>query len=148
MALHDGHSVYAFTRPGDTAAQQFARSTGAVWAGGSDAAPPEPLDAALIFAPDGGLVPQALKAVRKGGCVVCGGIHMSDIPGFAYADLWEERLIRSVANLTRDDGERFLPLAAEIGIAPEVHRYPLGDAACALEDLRQGRFTGAAVLVP
>jgi propanol-preferring alcohol dehydrogenase len=140
--------VYAFTRPGDLAAQAFARRLGAVWAGSSEASPPEPLDAALIFAPVGALVPKALKAVRKGGSVVSGGIHMSDIPAFPYADLWHERVIRSVANLTRSDGEEFLPLAIEAGIETETTVYPLEDANRALDDLRSGKFSGAAVLVP
>ena len=148
VALHEGHEVYAFTRAGDREAQGFARRLGAVWADDSEAEPPHKLDAALIFAPAGELVPRALKVLRKGGRVVCGGIHMSDIPGFPYADLWQERVIRSVANLTRADGEAFLPLAAEIGIDPDVHAYALADANAALEDLRAGRFTGAAVLVP
>ncbi|MEM1050314.1 MAG: zinc-dependent alcohol dehydrogenase family protein [Pseudomonadota bacterium] len=148
LARYDGRQIYAFTRPGDSAAQDFARALGAVWAGASTTAPPEPLDAAIIFAPAGPLVPAALKAVRKGGRVVCGGIHMSDIPGFAYDLLWEERSIRSVANLTRQDGLEFLPLAEQAGIRTEVHAYPLEAANEALEDLRQGRFTGAAVLVP
>lgn len=148
LARYDGRQIYAFTRPGDSTAQDFARALGAVWAGASTTAPPEPLDAAIIFAPAGPLVPAALKAVRKGGRVVCGGIHMSDIPGFGYDLLWEERSIRSVANLTRQDGLDFLPLAKRAGIRTEVHPYPLEAANEALEDLRQGRFTGAAVLVP
>jgi propanol-preferring alcohol dehydrogenase len=148
LALHEGHQVYAFTRPDDVAAQRFARSLGATWAGSADEDPPCPLDTALIFAPAGPLVPRALSVLRKGGSVVCGGIHMSDIPGFAYRLLWEERQIRSVANLTRADGEQFLPLAHAIGIAPQVHRYALSDANDALDDLRHGRFSGAAVLVP
>ncbi len=148
VALHAGHQVYAFTRPGDEDAQHFARSLGACWAGDADADPPHALDAALIFAPAGELVPRALSLVRKGGRVVCGGIHMSDIPSFPYEWLWEEREIRSVANLTRRDGEEFLPLAGEIGIAPKVHAYPLESANEALDDLRAGRFTGAAVLIP
>ena len=148
VALHDGHEVYAFTRDGDAAAQAFALSLGASWAGDASSHPLAPLDAALIFAPAGELVPRALSLLRKGGCVVCGGIHMSDIPSFPYADLWQERVIRSVANLTRADGEAFLPLAADIGIDPEAHRYALADANTALDDLRHGRFTGAAVLVP
>ncbi|MWD27367.1 zinc-binding alcohol dehydrogenase family protein [Aquicoccus sp. SCR17] len=148
LCVHQGQEVFAFTRPGDSAAQDFARSLGAVWAGSSDEMPPEPLDVALIFAPVGALIPQALKAVRKGGSVVSGGIHMSDIPAFPYADLWEERVIRSVANLTRADGEEFLPRAAEAGIETHTKRYPLESANEALEDLRQGRLQGAAVLVP
>ena len=140
--------MFAFTRPGDTAAQEFARSLGAVWAGGSDQPPPEPLDAAIIFAPAGALVPIALRAVRKGGTVVCGGIHMSDIPAFPYRDLWLERTLCSVANLTRRDGEEFLQLAPMIPIRTEVQRFPLSDANEALTRLREGRLQGAAVLVP
>ncbi|RDI60201.1 zinc-dependent alcohol dehydrogenase family protein [Microvirga subterranea] len=143
-----GREVYAFTRPGDAAAQDFARSLGAVWAGGSDAAPPEPLDAAIIFAPVGSLVPAALKVIRKGGRVVCGGIHMSDIPGFPYRLLWEERQIVSVANLTRRDGGDFLRIAPQAGVRTETKRYPLEAANEALADLREGRLQGAAVLVP
>lgn len=148
LAVWQGRKVFALTKPGDTEAQAFARSLGAAWAGGSDELPPEPLDAAILFAPVGSLVPAALKAVRKGGRVVCGGIHMSDIPAFPYADLWGERHILSVANLTRQDGEEFLPLAAEAGIATEHRAYALEDANQALEDMRQGRLQGAAVLVP
>jgi propanol-preferring alcohol dehydrogenase len=148
VASWQGRRVHAFTRPGDTAAQAFARSLGAVWAGGSDALPPEPLDAAIIFAPVGALVPVALKAVKKGGRVVCGGIHMSDIPGFPYALLWEERQLLSVANLTRADGREFLALAPRAGVRTEVRRYPLDAANEALADLREGRLQGAAVLVP
>jgi propanol-preferring alcohol dehydrogenase len=143
-----GRRVFAFTRAGDTAAQAFARSLGAVWAGGSDDKPPEELDAAIIFAPVGSLVPAALKAVRKGGRVVCGGIHMSDIPSFPYSILWEERQVRSVANLTRDDAREFLEIAPKAGIQCEVTRYPLERANEALADLRQGRLQGAAVLIP
>jgi propanol-preferring alcohol dehydrogenase len=143
-----GRAVYAFTRPGDDAAQRMARSLGAVWAGGSDEAPPDLLDAAIIFAPVGGLVPQALRAVRKGGRVVCGGIHMSDIPAFPYEWLWEEREIVSVANLTREDGHRFLAVARDAGIKTTTRVYPLERANEALDDLRAGRFQGAAVLVP
>jgi propanol-preferring alcohol dehydrogenase len=138
--------VFAFTRPGDTAAQAFARQLGADWAGPSDAPPPEPLDAAIIFAPVGALVPRALRAVRKGGVVVCGGIHMSDIPGFPYGDLWEERAICSVANLTRRDGEEFLRLAAEARVRTEVELFPLEAANDALARLRAGQVRGAAVL--
>ena len=138
----------AFTRPGDEAAQRFARALGASWAGGSDEEPPEPLDAAIIFAPVGALVPAALRAVRKGGRVVCGGIHMSDIPSFPYRWLWEERQIVSVANLTRRDGVEFLKIAAEAGVRAETHRYDLADANVALADLREGRLQGAAVLTP
>jgi propanol-preferring alcohol dehydrogenase len=148
VAAWQGHRVYAFTRRGDTAAQEFARSLGAVWAGGSDETPPEPLDAAIIFAPVGALVPQALAAVRKGGRVVCGGIHMSDIPSFPYRLLWEERHIVSVANLTRMDAREFLAIAPQAGVKTEVTRYPLARANEALADLRDGRLQGAAVLVP
>ncbi len=148
VASHHGQEVYAFTRPGDTAAQEFARRLGAVWAGDSSAAAPVPLDAAIIFAPDGELVPRALRAVRKGGRVICAGIHMSDIPSFPYADLWGERHLESVANLTRRDGEEFLPLAAALPVHTEVHRYALADVNRALDDLRAGRFTGAAVVIP
>jgi propanol-preferring alcohol dehydrogenase len=148
VAAWQGRSVYAFTRPGDVKTQAFARSLGAVWAGGSDEPPPEPLDAAIIFAVVGDLVPVALQAVRKGGRVVCAGIHMSDIPGFPYALLWEERQLVSVANLTRQDGLDFLALAPTIGIVTTTHPYALRDANVALADLRAGRFDGAAVLVP
>ncbi|KRW96129.1 zinc-dependent alcohol dehydrogenase family protein [Paracoccus sp. MKU1] len=148
VAAWQGRAVHAFTRPGDLRSQEFARKLGAVWAGGSDQAPPEPLDAAIIFAPVGELVPAALKAVRKGGRVVCAGIHMSDIPAFPYALLWHERQIASVANLTRQDGLDFLSLAPRIGIATETTTYPLREANRALDDLRAGRFDGAAVLVP
>ena len=143
-----GRSVYAFTRPGDTATQDFARQLGATWAGNADQSPPDLLDVAIIFAPVGALVPLALKAVRKGGRVVCAGIHMSDIPSFPYALLWEERALLSVANLTRRDGLDFLQLVPKIGIVTRTHRYPLIDANQALADLRAGRFEGAAVLVP
>jgi propanol-preferring alcohol dehydrogenase len=148
IATWQGRRVYAFTRSGDEAAQAFARSLGAVWAGGSEEMPPEPLDAAIIFAPVGGLVPLALKAVRKGGSVVCGGIHMSDIPSFPYRLLWEERQIVSVANLTRMDAREFLSIAARAGLRTEVKRYPLAEANAALADLRGGRVQGAAVLIP
>ena len=148
VAKWQGRSVFAFTRPGDVATQAFARSLGAAWAGGSDEMPPEPLDAAIIFAPVGDLVPLALKAVRKGGRVVCAGIHMSDIPSFPYRLLWEERQLVSVANLTRQDGIDFLRLAPEIGIVTQTTSYPLNQANQALADLRAGRFEGAAVLVP
>src|SRR5579871_584863 len=148
VAVHEGRQVYAFTRPGDEASQRFARGLGAVWAGGSDAAPPEPLDAALIFAPVGALVPAALRAVDKGGVVVCAGIHMSDVPSFPYAELWGERVIRSVANLTRADGEAFLALAPRVPVVTTVRPYPLARANEALDDLRAGRLEGAAVLVP
>jgi propanol-preferring alcohol dehydrogenase len=143
-----GRDVYAFTRPGDDAAQKFARSLGAVWAGGSDEAPPVPLDVALIFAPVGALIPAALQAVRKGGRVVSGGIHMSDIPAFPYRLLWDERSIASVANLTREDGVEFLRIASEAGVVTETTAYPLARANEALSDLREGRLQGAAVLVP
>jgi alcohol dehydrogenase, propanol-preferring len=148
VAAWQGRRVYAFTRRGDDAAQAFARTLGAVWAGASDEMPPEPLDAAIIFAPVGALVPLALKAVRKGGRVVCGGIHMSDIPSFPYRLLWEERQIVSVANLTRADAHEFLQIAPQAGVRPEVTRYPLEAANTALADLRDGRLQGAAVLVP
>jgi propanol-preferring alcohol dehydrogenase len=148
VARWQGRSVFAFTRPGDTASREFARALGAAWAGGSDEMPPEPLDAAIIYAPSGALVPAALKAVRKGGRVVCAGIHMSDIPSFPYSLLWEERQLVSVANLTRRDGLDFLRLAAEIGIVTRTTRYRLDQANEALSDLRAGRFEGAAVLVP
>jgi propanol-preferring alcohol dehydrogenase len=148
VAVWQGRRVYGFTRPGDDAAQAFARSLGAAWAGGSDQLPPEPLDAAIIFAPAGGLVPAALKAVKKGGRVVCGGIHMSDIPSFPYALLWEERQVMSVANLTREDAREFLEIAPRAGLHTEITRYPLARANDALNDLRDGRLQGAAVLVP
>ena len=143
-----GRAVYAFTRPGDAAAQNHALKLGATWAGGSDKRAPEKLDAAIIFAPVGSLVPAALRAVRKGGRVVCGGIHMSDIPRFAYDLLWEERQVLSVANLTRKDGRDFLAIARQIGIQTDTTAYPLEEANAALDDLRAGRFQGAAVLVP
>jgi len=148
MARWQGRSVFAFTRPHDKATQDFARRMGAAWAGGSDEAPPEPLDVAIIFAPTGALVPAALKAVRKGGRVVCAGIHMSDIPSFPYALLWEERQIISVANLTRQDGIDFLGLAPRIHVATQTTVYRLKNANQAIEDLHAGRFDGAAVLVP
>jgi propanol-preferring alcohol dehydrogenase len=148
VAKWQGRSVFAFTRPGDTATQAFARSLGATWAGGSDEMSPEPLDAAIIFAVVGALVPLALKAVRKGGRIVCAGIHMSDIPSFPYRLLWEERQLVSVANLTRQDGLDFLRIAPEIGIITQTTSYPLKQANEALADLRAGRFEGAAVLVP
>ena len=140
--------MFAFTRPGDSATQSFARLLNVAWAGGSDEAPPEPLDAAILFAPAGDLVPLALKAVRKGGRVVCAGIHMSDIPSFPYSLLWGERQILSVANLTRRDWIDFIRLALETGIITETTRYALQQANQALEDLRTGRFRGAAVLAP
>src|SRR5882724_8228773 len=148
IAAWQGRRVYAFTRSGDDAAQAFAKSLGAVWAGGSDEMPPEPLDAAIIFAPVGALVPMALKAVKKGGRVVCGGIHMTDIPSFPYRLLWEERHIVSVANLTRADAREFLTLVPQAGVKSEVTRYPLEAANDALADLREGRLQGAAVLIP
>jgi propanol-preferring alcohol dehydrogenase len=148
VAAWRGHRVYAFTRGGDQAAQAFARSLGAVWAGASEEMPPEPLDAAIIFAPVGALIPLALAAVKKGGRVVCGGIHMSDIPSFPYRLLWEERHIVSVANLTRADAREFLSVAAQAGVRTQVTRYPLESANEALADLREGRLQGAAVLIP
>ena len=146
IAVAEGREVFAFTRAGDTAAQQLALDTGARWAGASDAAAPEPLDAALIFAPVGALVPQALRAVVKGGTVVCGGIHMSDIPAFPYRWLWEERKLVSVANLTRADGLALMRLAAEVPLRVHVTHYRLQDANAELDDLRAGRVAGAAVL--
>ncbi len=148
VAAQQGQKIYAFTREGDEEAQAFARRCGAVWVGSSTDAAPVPLDAALIFAPVGALVPKALRDVRKGGSVVCGGIHMSDIPAFPYADLWGERQISSVANLTREDGREFLELARRLTINTEVHTYPLAAANDALRDLREGVFSGSAVLVP
>lgn len=148
VARYHHQRVYAFTRAGDTEAQDFARSLGAAWAGASGQSPPAVLDGAIIFAPEGALVPLALAAVRPGGTVVCAGIHMSDIPSFPYSLLWGERTLCSVANLTRRDGEAFLPLAARIPIQTSVTTYPLERANQALEDLRHGRFTGAAVIVP
>jgi len=148
LALARGQRVFAFTRPGDEAAQAFARRLGAEWAGGSDEAPPEALDAALLFAPVGELVPTALSHVRPGGSVVSGGIHMSDIPSFPYRLLWEERSVKSVANLTRRDGEEFLALAPTVPIRTETRAYPLDQANRALDDLREGRLSGAAVLIP
>ena len=148
VAAWEGRRLFAFTRPGDTTAQNFARSLGAEWAGGSDQAAPEDLDAAIIFAPVGSLVPAALRAVRKGGTVVCGGIHMSDIPAFPYSILWGERQVVSVANLTRQDGTEFFDIAAKAGVRTAVTPYPLEEANAALADLREGRLSGAAVLVP
>lgn len=148
VARHEGRRVFAFVRPGDEAAERFAIEMGAAWAGPSSAPPPEELDAAILFAPAGALVPLALRAVARGGVVVCGGIHMSDIPSFPYEILWGERVLRSVANLTRRDGEEFLALAPRVPVRTEVHTYPLGDAGRALEDLRAGAFSGAAVVVP
>ena len=146
IAVHQGREVYAFTRSGDVTAQDFARSLGAVWAGSSDDRPPEELDAAIIFAPVGPLVPTALRAVRKGGTVVCGGIHMSDIPSFPYSTLWEERSLVSVANLERRDAEELLAIAPRIPIRTEVESFPLEEANEALIRLREGRLSGAAVL--
>ncbi len=148
VARHEGRRVFAFTRRGDAAAQDFARALGAEWAGGSDEAPPEPLDAAILFAPVGALVPAALRAVDRGGVVVCAGIHMSEIPGFPYEILWQERVVRSVANLTRRDGEEFLALAPQVPVRTEVETLPLDRANEALARLREGRVTGALVLVP
>jgi alcohol dehydrogenase, propanol-preferring len=148
LARHEGRSLFAFVRPGDEGAMAFARSLGAAWAGSSEALPPEPLDAAIIFAPVGWLVPAALRALRPGGRVVCAGIHMSPIPSFPYDILWQEREIVSVANLTRRDGEEFLALAPKVPVRTTVQPYPLAAANRALTDLREGRVTGAAVLVP
>lgn len=147
LARYQGRQVFAFTRPGDIEKQQFARQLGAVWAGGSDDLPPEPLDAAILFAPAGKLVPAALRAVAKGGVVVCAEIHMSDIPSFPYEILWSERILRSVANLTRKDGEEFLALAPKVPIRTEVEPFPLSAANEALNALRSGKINGAAVLV-
>jgi propanol-preferring alcohol dehydrogenase len=147
VARYEGREVYGFTRPGDAAARDFARALGAVWAGGSDEAPPEELDAAIIFAPVGALVPAALRASARGGTVVCAGIHMSDIPAFPYEILWGERTVRSVANLTRKDGEEFLALAPKAGVRTHTRALPLDQANVALDDLREGRIEGAAVLV-
>jgi alcohol dehydrogenase, propanol-preferring len=148
VAGHEGREIHAFTRPGDTAAQAFALELGAASAAGSDEAAASSLEAAIIFAPDGALVPVALRAVVPGGTVVCGGIHMSDIPSFRYEDLWRERTLRSVANLTRADAREFLALAPQVPVTTHVHRYPLEATNEALDDLRAGRFTGAAVVVP
>ena len=148
VALHQGRRVFAFTRAGDTGGQDFARELGAEWAGASGERPPEELDAAILFAPAGELVPLALRALAKGGTVVCAGIHMSDIPAFPYELLWGERSVRSVANLTRTDGEEFLALAPRVPVRTTVTEYPLARAGEALEDLRAGRFHGAAVVVP
>jgi propanol-preferring alcohol dehydrogenase len=146
VAEWQGRKVFAFTRAEDTAAQALARSLGAVWAGGSQERPPEPLDAAIVFAPVGPLVPLALRALDRGGVVVCAGIHMSDIPSLSYAELWEERGVRSVANLTRSDAEEFLAIAPQVPVRTHVTTYPLAETARALEDLRAGAFTGAAVV--
>jgi len=148
VAVHEKRQVYAFTRAGDAEAQQFARELGCIWAGASEDIPPEELDAAIIFAPVGDLVPTALRATARGGTVVCAGIHMSDIPAFPYSILWQERTVRSVANLTRRDAEEFLALAPRVPVRTHVTPYPLRDANVALDDLRHGRFSGAAVLVP
>jgi propanol-preferring alcohol dehydrogenase len=148
VAVFQGREVYAFTRPGDEGGQEFARSLGASWAGGSDETPPEPLDAAIIFASAGMLIPQALRVLAPGGAVVCAGIHMSDIPSFPYEYLWHERSVRSVANLTRADGEEFLALAPTVPVRTTVTIYELDRAEDALADLRAGRFHGTAVIVP
>lgn len=148
VAVHQGKRLFAFTRPGDTDAQEFARELGAEWAGSSEDSPPEALDAAIIFAPVGSLLPTALRALARGGTVVCAGIHMSDIPSFPYSILWEERTVRSVANLTRRDAEEFLALAPKVPVKTHVQRYSMSEANIALEDLRHGRLRGAAVLVP
>jgi propanol-preferring alcohol dehydrogenase len=147
VAVHQKRRVFAFTRPGDREGQEFARRLGAVWAGGSEELPPEELDAAIIFAPVGSLVPAALRATAKGGVVVAGGIHMSDIPSFPYRLLWEERALRSVANLTRRDGEEFLEIAPRVPVKTTVEAFPLREANEALERLRKGKIEGAAVLV-
>jgi alcohol dehydrogenase, propanol-preferring len=148
VARHRGQRVFAFTRPGDLDAQRFARELGAQWAGPSDTAPPEPLDAAILFAPVGALVPAALRAVDKGGAVICGGIHMSDVPQFPYQILWGERVVRSVANLTRADAREFLALAAQIPVRTHTEVFALADGAEALARLRAGALRGSAVLVP
>ncbi|HMA16766.1 MAG TPA: zinc-dependent alcohol dehydrogenase family protein [Kiloniellaceae bacterium] len=148
VAIWEGREVHAFTRPGDAEAQAFARALGAAWAGASGEAPPEPLDAAILFAPVGALVPEALRRTAPGGTVVCAGIHMSDIPSFPYRILWEERVVRSVANLTRRDAEEFLALAPKVPVRTHTTDYPLAEANRALDDLRQGRVQGAAVLRP
>jgi propanol-preferring alcohol dehydrogenase len=147
VARYQHRQVYAFTRPGDEEGQAFARKMGATWAGGSDTLPPEQLDAAIIFAPVGDLVPQSLKALARGGAVVCAGIHMSDIPSFPYDILWHERRIQSVANLTRQDGEEFLTLAPKVPVRSEIQTYPLEETNQALDDLREGRLSGSAVIV-
>ena len=146
VARYEKKEIYAFTRPGDKAGQESARSLGAIWAGGSDEAPPEKLDAAIIFAPVGALVPAALRALAKGGVVVCGGIHMSDIPSFPYVDLWQERAITSVANLTRRDGEEFLKIAPRVPVKTKVETFSLEEANTALEKFRTGKLSGNAVL--
>jgi propanol-preferring alcohol dehydrogenase len=147
VACHQGRQVFAFTKPGDAEGQQFARELGAIWAGDSTQSPPEVLDAAILFAPVGALVPLALRSVCKGGVVVCAGIHMSDIPAFSYRLLWGERVVRSVANLTRRDGEEFLALAAQAPVRTRVETFPLGEANEALRRLRTGEVKGAAVLL-
>src|SRR5205807_9647041 len=147
IALYQGREIFAFTRPGDETSQQAARKLGAKWAGGSDEMPPEKLDAAIIFASVGALVPAALRALAKGGVVVCGGIHMSDIPTFPYVDLWNERVITSVANLTRRDGEEFVKLAPRVPVKTEVETFPLEEANTALDKFRAGKLDGTAVLV-
>ena len=147
MACYQRREIFAFTKPGDFEGQRFARDLGAVWAGGSNELPPAKLDAAIIFAPVGALVPQALKAVRKGGVVVCAGIHMSDIPAFPYAILWEERSVCSIANLTRRDGEEFMALAPKVPVRTEVETFRLEEANTALNRLRAGKIRGAAVLI-
>jgi alcohol dehydrogenase, propanol-preferring len=148
LALAHGREVYAFVAPGDDIAKRFALQLRVTWAGASNAAPPVPLDSAIIFAPVGSLVPEALSRTVPGGIVVCAGIHMSDIPAFPYRLLWEERIVRSVANLTRADATEFLMLAARFPVQTYVHAYPLADANRALDDLRSGRLSGAAVLIP
>ena len=148
VGVYQGREVFAFTRPGDERTQEFASSLGASWAGGTDDTPPEELDAAIIFAPAGELVPRALKLLAPGGVVVCAGIHMSDIPSFPYEDLWHERTIRSVANLTRLDGHEFLELAREVPVRTTITTYPLDQAESALADLRAGKFEGTAVIIP
>ena len=148
IARADGRTVFAFTRKNDVDGQRFAKQCGAHWAGASEEAPPEPLDAAIIFAPVGALIPQALRVTRKGGIVVCGGIHMSDIPAFPYSLLWGERRVESVANLTREDGKRFMAIAARVPLRTHTTQYPLEKANDALDDLREGRLSGAAVLIP
>ncbi len=148
IAVHEGREVYAFTRPGDTSTQEFAKRLGAIWAGGSDSQPPVRLDAAIIFAPVGSLIPLALKATSKGGVVVCGGIHMSEIPAFPYRLLWEERVVRSVANLTREDGRMLLDAASKVPVRTSVELFPLDQANQALDQLRSGNVEGAAVLAP
>jgi alcohol dehydrogenase, propanol-preferring len=148
VARSQGREIYAFTRPGDRASQQFARDLGAIWAGDSSALPPEELDAAILFAPVGSLVPAALRAVARGGVVVCAGIHMSDIPAFPYSLLWGERTVRSVANLTRRDGDEFLALAPQVPVRTQVETFALAQANEALDSLRSGRIKGAAVLLP